>query len=78
MFCLALNLYVTIKYFAAQCLTNLSINYGYVMFSGDSKLVGYHCYDGYRLVGSATAECMQDGTWSSSPPECIGIVNLCL
>ena len=60
--------------FAAQCATNLSIDNGYVLFSGDSKLVAYQCYDGYRLVGSTSAECMQDGTWSSSPPECVGMI----
>ena len=46
------------------------------MFSADSKLVAYRCFDGFRLLGSATAECMQDGTWSSLPPECTGMINL--
>ena len=61
------------KYSVAQCLTNLTIDSGYVMFSGDSKLVGYRCYEGFRLIGSATAKCMENGTWSSPPPECTGM-----
>ena len=46
------------------------------MFSIDSKLVAYRCFDGFRLLGSTTAECMQDGIWSSPPPKCTGMINL--
>ena len=64
-----------IKYSVAQCLTNLTIDNGYVMFSGDSKLVAYRCFEGFRLIGSSSADCMEDGTWSSPPPECTGMIN---
>ena len=60
--------------FIAQCPTNLSIDNGFVMFSSDSKLVAYQCFDGFKLIGSTSAECMQDGKWSSSPPKCIGMI----
>lgn len=45
------------------------------MFSVDSKLVGYSCDEGFRLIGSTTARCMQNGTWSSPPPECAGMID---
>ena len=46
------------------------------MFSVDNKLVAYRCFIGFRLIGSSSAECMQDGTWSSSPPECTGMISI--
>ena len=69
-------LYCLICVSLAQCPTNLSIDNGYVIFSTDSKLVGYRCFNGFRLIGDATAECMQDGRWSSSPPKCTGMINV--
>ena len=66
---------ITVLYvFLAQCPTDLSIDNGYVIFSTDSKLVGYRCFNGFRLIGDATAECMQNGRWSSSPPKCTGMI----
>ena len=44
------------------------------MFSVDSKLIAYICFNGYRLIGNASAKCMQDGRWTSSPPKCIGTI----
>jgi len=68
--------YITaILHVVAQCPTDLSIDNGYVVFSRDSKLVVYHCYNEFRLIGSTTAECMQNGIWSSPPPECTGMIN---
>ena len=61
--------------FLAQCPTNLSIDNGHVIFSTDSKLVAYRCFNGFRLIGDSSAECMQNGRWSSSPPKCTGMIH---
>ena len=42
-------------------------------FSEDGTSVTYHCADKYKLVGSPSAVCESNGTWSSSPPKCIGM-----
>lgn len=60
--------------FTAQCSTDLLIDNGNKFFTADKKVVAFHCFHGFRLIGSASAECMQDGTWSSPPPECAGMI----
>jgi len=60
--------------FTAQCPTNLSVDNGFVIFSPDSKLVAYQCFDGFKLIGSTSAECMLDGRWSSLLPKCVGMI----
>ncbi|XP_041789779.1 beta-2-glycoprotein 1-like [Chelmon rostratus] len=32
--------------------------------------INYTCHDGYTLTGPSTAECLANGTWSTSVPEC--------
>ena len=56
-----------------HCPTNLLISNGNVEFTKDGTSVTYHCADKFKLVGSASAVCEPDGTWSSSPPKCIGM-----
>ena len=53
-----------------SCPTELVIPNGNVKINEDSKSVSYQCADKFKLVGSASAECKQDGTWSSPPPKC--------
>ena len=67
---------ITIYLFVAQCSTDISIDNGNVKFGEDSMSVTYQCSDGYELVGSATATCNKDGTWSSSPPKCFGMIDI--
>ena len=52
------------------CPTNLAIPDGIVKFSEDGRSVTYQCVDKFKLVGSASAECKEDGTWNSPPPKC--------
>ena len=44
------------------------------MRTGDSFLVGavvqYSCSVGFNLVGSGSATCQRDGTWSAPLPTC--------
>ena len=56
-----------------SCPTGLVIPYGNVKINEDGRSVTYKCADKFQLVGSASAECKQDGTWSSPPPTCIGM-----
>ena len=49
---------------------------GVVKYSGGSASVTYQCANGFRLFGSASATCNEDGTWSSPPPKCIGMINV--
>ena len=39
-------------------------------------VVSYTCNSGFRLVGSATRTCQDDGTWSGEHPRCIGTVRV--
>ncbi|XP_034044732.1 beta-2-glycoprotein 1-like [Thalassophryne amazonica] len=32
--------------------------------------VNYTCHEGYVMIGSSTAECLANGTWSAAVPEC--------
>jgi len=56
-----------------SCPSNLVISNGNVQFSEDGRSVTYQCADKFELVGAASAKCKQDGTWSSPPPNCIGM-----
>ena len=67
-----LSFYVTYVS-VVHCSTNLLISNGNVKFTEDDTSVTYHCADKFKLVGSASAVCKPDGTWSSSPPKCIGM-----
>ena len=33
----------------------------------------YHCFPGFRLVGSNTVECSWQGIWEGKPPHCVPI-----
>ena len=55
---------------ATSCLTNLVIPNGKVKISEDGRSVTYQCADKFKFVGAASAECKEDGTWSSPPPKC--------
>ena len=33
--------------------------------------VAFSCEDGFDLVGEWTSECLNDGSWSSPPPQCV-------
>ena len=53
-----------------QCHTDLAIRNGIVKFSKDHNSVTYWCVTGFNRVGSSSATCKEDGTWSSPPPKC--------
>lgn len=57
-----------------KCPTNILIDNGYLKLNENGASVSYQCTDGYRLVGSASATCKEDGTWSSPPPKCAGMI----
>ena len=39
---------------------------------GMNAIVRYFCNEGYSLVGSRTARCTMEETWSNLVPECKG------
>ena len=41
-----------------------------------NTVVSYTCNSGFRLVGSVTRTCQNDGTWSGEHPRCIGTVGV--
>ena len=45
---------------------------GNVKISKDGRSVTYQCADKFKLVGSASAECQRNETWSSPLPKCKG------
>ena len=59
---------------AVKCPTNISIDNGYVSFNENETLATYRCAYGFRLVGSASATCKEDRTWSLPPPKCAGMI----
>lgn len=59
-----------------KCPSDMSVYNGNVRFSGDGTSVTYQCANGFRLVGSASATCQENGTWSSLPPRCTGMINV--
>ena len=58
-----------------KCPVNISIDNGYVELNENDTSVIYRCAYGYKLVGSASALCKEDGVWSSPLPKCIGMIN---
>ena len=64
----------TTSCFVVNCPIDISIHNGEVKFSRGSASVVYQCANGFRLLGSASATCKEDGTWSSPPPKCIGMI----
>ena len=75
-FILAISVTKTTLCFVVNCPIDISIHNGVVKFSRGSASVIYQCTDGFRLLGSASATCEEDGTWSSPPPKCIGMINV--
>ena len=58
--------------FLVRCPTNLVIPNGYAKFSKDGRSITYHCVGDLKVIGSSSAECQLDGTWSSPLPKCGG------
>ena len=55
----------------ANCtIVNVANAHSYKSHSGVSVLVGYRCYTGYKLLGSAIRQCKRDGFWDSELPIC--------
>ena len=50
-----------------------SVSGGGVCYSGDSvgSVAVYFCDDGYTLEGDTTRECLSNGVWSGSTPQCM-------
>ena len=59
--------------FVVHCPTNWSISNGYMRYSHNLSLVSFKCVSGYRLDGSSSVTCNENGTWSSLPPKCVGM-----
>ena len=49
-----------------------SVSGGGVCYSGDSvgSVAVYFCDDGYTLEGDTTRECLSNGLWNRSTPQC--------
>ncbi|XP_066191655.1 LOW QUALITY PROTEIN: complement receptor type 1-like [Sylvia atricapilla] len=43
---------------------------GHGLLSAPGETVTFQCHDGYRLQGSATVSCQEDGSWQPPAPEC--------
>jgi len=41
-----------------------------IQSDGVSTTVTFSCGEGFTLNGPSTAECLQDGTWNVSQPQC--------
>lgn len=53
-----------------------SIPYGGIVAPANSTVGSrgtYHCFPGFRLVGSNTVECSWQGIWEGKPPHCVPI-----
>ncbi|KFM77244.1 Sushi, von Willebrand factor type A, EGF and pentraxin domain-containing protein 1, partial [Stegodyphus mimosarum] len=53
-----------------------SIPFGGIEVSPNSTVGNrgtYHCFPGFRVVGSTTVECSWQGTWEGKPPHCVPI-----
>lgn len=58
----------------ANCPIDITIYNGNVKYGGDGVSLTYQCANGFRLIGATSATCKEDGTWSSPPPKCTGII----
>ena len=58
--------------FIVSCPTDLVIPNGIAKFGEDGTLVTYHCDGSFKIIGSDSANCQQNGTWSSPLPKRIG------
>ena len=65
--------YLALLVFLATCPTDLVIRNGYANFSEDGKSLTYQCTANFKVIGSDSADCQFDGTWSFPPPNCSGM-----
>lgn len=62
--------------YAVQCHIYIPFNNGIARVNKDKSFVTFQCVSGFRLVGSSSATCREDGTWSSPPPTCTSKCNV--
>ena len=62
--------------FLVPCPTDMAIPNGYAKINKDSRSVTYYCTGNFQIIGSSSAKCQQDGTWSSSLPKCVGMYSI--
>ena len=68
-------IYSSLLCFTVHCPTHIPINNGIARFNKDRSFVTFRCVSGLKLVGSLSATCREDGTWSSPPPVCTSKCN---
>ena len=71
-------IYLSVSNLVLTCMLPGDVKDGTKSTSANSHntVVSYTCNSGFRLVGSATRTCQNDGTWSGEHPRCIGMVRV--